>query len=699
MSGLGSMLDIGRRSLFANQTAMQVISNNVANANTPGYKKQSLRLEESMSVDKAPGQIGTGVDAKEVYRHFDSFVEGQYNNKSSERDMWQTLHDSLDGVEVLFNESREGGLNESMAAFWKDWQDLSKRPEDNIVRSVLMGTTSNLTNTMGQLDRDLGKAQDQVDDFIAQDVDRINEILKEITVLNKEINVREIPGKVNLNEQRDKRDLLVRELAEKIDINYIDNGGGNVTITTKAGHTLVDGDSSFELAFENERTTANLTSGSDFDGAIYYEGDSSYELTVKVVTAGDVDGGAEVKVSLDGGRTWVEDENGNDTFAANSYDNRVTLPVDDIKLWFGDKGDQSADPEDPALSENDEFTIVPKNGLYWYENTSSSMNITPQIFGDGQMNNRRVTGGSLAGYFNFRDHYVGKYREKLDATASSLAWEVNRIHSQGAGLDKFTTATGTSQVTNSSEALGSDSSGLHYRDKLQDGNLTIHVYDKDTGERDSSQVLDFAGQNFDPETDSLEDVREAVDALDHVSASIVNNKLVIEAEDGFELAFGNDSSGLLAALGVNTFFDGQDAESLKINEFVRNNVAFVNAGHVNGAGEANPGDNTTALNIAELQHKNVSITTSFEGTTSQTIQDYYNSLVGNVGADTSMSKFSADYNKALADDLNRRQEEISGVNLDEEMSSLIKFQHSYQAAAKMITTADRMLQVLMGMKQ
>ncbi|MDP3427890.1 MAG: flagellar basal body rod C-terminal domain-containing protein, partial [Humidesulfovibrio sp.] len=73
-------------------------------------------------------------------------------------------------------------------------------------------------------------------------------------------------------------------------------------------------------------------------------------------------------------------------------------------------------------------------------------------------------------------------------------------------------------------------------------------------------------------------------------------------------------------------------------------------------------------------------------------------LVGAVGADTSKVKFSYEYKKTLASDLDDRQQSISGVNLDEEMAALIKYQHAYTAAAKLITTADQMLQTLLSLK-
>jgi flagellar hook-associated protein 1 FlgK len=73
--------------------------------------------------------------------------------------------------------------------------------------------------------------------------------------------------------------------------------------------------------------------------------------------------------------------------------------------------------------------------------------------------------------------------------------------------------------------------------------------------------------------------------------------------------------------------------------------------------------------------------------------------VAKAGSDTQGAKFNFEYQQALANDLRSRQESVSGVNLDEEMTNLIKFQHAYTAAAKLITTAESMLQVLLGIKQ
>ena len=701
--GIFSLLNIGRSGLLASQYSIETTGNNIANANNPDYHRQEVRLEEAIGIDYAPGQLGTGVNATEVIQHFDLFIEKQYNSMASAREMWEEVNTHLKGIEGLF-ENGEDGFSEVLSKFWQGWQELSMRPEDTSVRSALLGDTKNLVSIFTLIDEEMEAEQAQMDELIDTDVERVNEILEEIADINRQINVHEEEGKINANELRDQRASLVRELAEKIDINYIDNGGGNVTITTSAGHTLVDGMEHFEIKFEGPKALPALSPGSTFTDSIYFEGSSDYELTVEVVTAGAADGTAQFKVSLDGGETWLSDADGNvQLFAANNYDSRVKIPGTDVAVWFGATNDSQASASS-NLSVGDSFTIVPKKGLYWYRNSSTAMNITPQMYANGQANERRLSGGSITGFFNFRDHYVGKYQEKFDALAKSLIWEVNRLHTQGAGLSKFTSVIGTYSVDKTNTALTDFATGLEFGDKLEAGNFNIYIYDNN-GELVTSGPLDFdnalAGiQNFDPDSHSLEDVRDAINNTfgAYLTASIVNNKLVIQRNSDYQFAFGQDSSGLLAGLGINAFLDGTDARDIHLNSFVSDNLDYINAGHVNGDGEINIGDNEIAKSIAALQYQDVTIETYCEGATTQSIQEYYNSLVSRIGSDTAMSDFNYEYTKSLADDLNERQQEVSGVNMDEEMSNLIKFQHAYEAAAKLITTANDMFQTLLSLK-
>lgn len=689
MPGPNSLLSIGKKSLLAHQYAVEVVGNNVSNANTEGYSRQAVRFEDGLYLNYRPGQLGTGADAVEVIRYFDEFIESQYNGKMSEQQRWDKLAENLQSVEMILNEANSSGINAALTAFWNGWHTLSQNPDSTSARMALMGLASNLERAIQVAEEGLGKLQDQADDHIAKDVEAINVILSKIAEINRQINIDEEPGKNNVNGLRDQRALLVRQLAEKMDIRYIDHGQGNVTIMTTAGHTLVDRGEYFRLAFEGPQVIADRKTTSTFDGTVEFEGSGSHEYTLKIVQGGAADGTAKFRVSIDGGATWLRDENGVIELSANAHDGRVTLPGGTVDVFFNGTGD---------LVEGDVFQVVPKSALYWYETTSSKLNITPQILSNGQDNDRRLSGGSLAGYFQFRDAGVGAYREKLDAFSAALAWEVNRVHSQGAGLERFTEVIGTEGVRRADKALDSAEAGLFFGNRLTAGSLMVHVYST-TGEKLARSVnLDFGGGNFDPAVHTLQDVADAFNNVDGLSAGILDGRLQIKADDGFDFAFGADSTGLLAALGVNTFFEGSDARTLAVNPVVRFNLSFINAGHVNGAGEMNSGDNTTALAIAELQRKDVDIWTVSEGVTRQTLGEYFSTLVAKAGSDTQSAKFNAQYQKALADDLKARQDSVSGVNLDEEMTNLIKFQHAYTAAAKLITTADSMLQVLLGLK-
>ncbi len=710
MPGVNSLLNLGSGALFASQSAIQVTGDNISNVNTKGYSRRNVRLEESTSINWKPGQIGTGVRAAEVYRNFDQFVENSYNDKATMRERWDSLYNTLSSVESLFNESKGYGINSSLTTFFNDWQDLSQRPNDAASRQQLLNDTRNMVNSLHSMQNDLVRYQQQVEDYIKQDVGSANDIMSRIAEINQQINVEQIEGQNNPNALYDERATLIRDLSKIMDTKVIDNGRGNMTITTAAGQTLVDGNKHFELSYDGPQSQNNLKPESVFDGKAYFDGSSEFEYTVEVATPGTVTSGAgaaQFRVSLDGGTTWLKNDDGSTKlFSARPEDGAIQ--VEDLKIWFGSPTDSGAAPTQ-AFTTGDKFVITPKSALYWVQNTSTKENITPQINFAGQDNTRRLTGGSLTGYFSFRDNNVGRYKERMDAMTKELIWQTNRIHSQGAGLKAHTSMEGTYAVNSDSTALGSGSSGLPFADRLESGNSMMYFYDSTTGNLASSASfgpIDFSSitppgiENFDPEQHSMNDVVSAINDSfgTYVNASVVNHKLQITAQEGYEYQMGTDTSGLYAALGLNTYFSGSEAIDIEINGKANSDVDFINAGHVNGAGEANSGDNTSALAMKEMGQTDISITTAFDGTTTQTIIEYYDSTVAVVGADTGTAKFNYNFQNTLASDLDEKQQQVSGVNIDEEMSNLIKFQHSYTAAAKLITTADQMLQTLLGLK-
>ena len=707
MAGVGSVLSMGVGALNASQTAISVTGNNISNVNTVGYSRQSVVLREKTAVDSYAGQIGQGVQTQEVIRSFDRFIESSLVGKLGSATRYSTAYSVLSTAESVFNESMTVGISDAMMELFNSWNDLAQDSSSSAVREALLASATTLASTLRGADNTLAALQEELNGLIAQEVNTANQLIQEIAALNREINAHTIENRSNANSLMDQRDAKVRELAEIIDISIQDNGAGDYYVTTTSGNLLVQQDIGYSLLYQGPRAENSLTADSPYkssagSGMVGFSGTDTREYTIEVVNDGTVDGTAQFKVSLDGGKTWLREADGSvRLFDCNSEDGAVA--VGDLTIWF-DAGE--------SLAAGDSFVISPKSDVYWVSPTSGPINISTQIYSDGTENSLRITGGSLGGYLGVRDYMLGDYRDQLDSLAKSIIWEVNRIHSQGAGLEPMTYALGAYAVSNTSAALGGDSSGLAWASNLSAGNVSFAIYDVATGEAvvpyPGMEV--FSGVNFDPATHSLEDVASAINAASFIdadgntvtpfSASIVNGKLELATSDpkyGFSVV--SDTTGLAAALGINTFFTGDSAATMAVNGVLTSNTNLINAGRVNGAGEGNEGDNITAKEIAGLSSKAVTISTPGKADTTQTLASYYAALVARVGSDTAGTLTRANIESTQATNLLERQEEVAGVSLDEEMSNLIKFQASYKAAAKLITTADEMLQTILGLKQ
>ncbi|MDR2051527.1 MAG: flagellar hook-associated protein FlgK [Deltaproteobacteria bacterium] len=717
-TGVNSVLNIGKGALLASQSALQVTGNNIANVDSSGYSRQAVRLEAWTALDYNPGQMGQGVQAVEVIRYFDKFIERNYLQKNSEYTRWAAMYSDMSRVESVFNESGGYGIGSVLDKFFASWEDLSQFPDDSSGRQVLVTNSQTLSGTIRSANQSLLDIEESVKSELREQVQRANQIMAEIAGLNKQINMHYVRGENNPNTLLDKRDALTRELSALIDVDVIDKGAGNYIVNARGGYSLVDGGVAYELSLDGPRVFQTKSSATTFNGGLAFDGSDGFEYTVEFVSGGavgDVDPAsgstyAQFRVSLDGGKTWVTDAEGNEMhFDAYGADKPVR--VKDLEIHFESNPDSSI--ANNVFIAGDRFTVVPKDALYWIEPTIGPLLITPQEMSDGSIDSHRANGGAISGNLLFLDYEAGKIHDQLDEFSKNLIWEVNRVHSQGAGLEKFSYALGDYRVRDSSFPLDALYSGLTWGDRLQAGSFSVALYDPLTGEPALSNpgMGSALSLNFDP-GDSLDDLvgklNSSVVTLadgsphplgDFLDISVVDNRLSIRGKDGYTFAFGDDTSGVLAALGINTYFKGESARNITLNETVAQNINFVNAGRVNGGGELNSGDNLTALEMGKLVDKSL-IFTDWRGMNStRSLSNYYASVVSGVGSEAAGANFYSQSTLAVARQLADTQDSISGVSLDEEMSNLIRFQASYKAAAKLITTADEMFQTLLGLKQ
>jgi flagellar hook-associated protein 1 FlgK len=151
------------------------------------------------------------------------------------------------------------------------------------------------------------------------------------------------------------------------------------------------------------------------------------------------------------------------------------------------------------------------------------------------------------------------------------------------------------------------------------------------------------------------------------------------------ISFSQDSSNVLAALGINTFYQGSTAQNISVNSFLQSNPQFVAAAQ-NGSAD----DNSNALAIANANNISQSVLGG------QTVQSAYQGMINGVATTASNATNSASSTLDIANSLQAQQQAISGVSIDEETINLIKEQQAYSGAARVISTIDQMMQSLLA---
>ena len=196
-----------------------------------------------------------------------------------------------------------------------------------------------------------------------------------------------------------------------------------------------------------------------------------------------------------------------------------------------------------------------------------------------------------------------------------------------------------------------------YDTNVTNGTLDLVLYDQD-GNPSNLSITVNAG-------DTLEDVRDRINAQNDLRAVIENGRLqVFAAGNAYRFAISDDSSGLSAYLDLST----------------------------PRGGRLSPANNENALSMKGLSLERIGALDD------ATIGDAYHSLVGQVGIDTRTVTLDHDFMRGAVRDLQARREDISGVSIDEELSDLLKFQHAYTAAAKLIKVADELFVSLLQTK-
>jgi flagellar hook-associated protein 1 FlgK len=289
--------------------------------------------------------------------------------------------------------------------------------------------------------------------------------------------------------------------------------------------------------------------------------------------------------------------------------------------------------------------------------------------------------GEIGGLYASRDQIVGAFLKRLDDLSGALAFEFNKVFSQGQGLVGFQKLTSVEVVHDSHAAL--DAAGLAFTPNSGTFDLIVH---SKGGNSTRTTTINISLDGLDVDT-TLASLAQQLDAIDGISASVTSNgglQLKSDSSD-IEFAFSGDTSGTLAALGINTFFTGSSAADIGVNAEVR---GIDNAGKFAASSKGIGNGSGNAELLSALMDQPLS------SASNSSLGDLYNQLINEVTQGSSVSQSLAEGYRTFQGTLEGQQQAVSGVSIDEEAVKMLTMQRIYQASAKYIQTVADLLDML-----
>lgn len=576
--GIGAAFNIGRSALAASQLGVQVASNNLANAATPGYTRQTLGLQP-IPGDAATqeGQIGQGVRFTGVRRQIDSAIETRFNASISESAAAQEILRSFSGIETILNELTDLDLSSELGNFFTGWSELSNGTQaqsqvveqGQLLAGFIQRLRGDLTGQRGELDQRLGALTREA-----------NNALDEIARLNEQITTSEAGGASN-NPLRDQRDQLIRELSEIMDVTVIEQASGAIDVLVGSTPVVL--------------------------------GSRSQGVELRNIPSGD----------------------------------RIETQV--------------------AISATGQVLDIRK--------------------------------GKIGGVIQSRDGAVDDTIDRLDQLAGQLIHQINSLHATGANARGLTSTTSQLRIATSDQTLAiSSPANTSFNDlpvKPTNGGFLVRTVDESTGAVTTTRIdidldgLTAAGTPGFGDDTTIQDIASAIGAITGLSASVAGDgRLTITASQGTTFSFSDDSSGVLAVLGVNSYFTGTDATDIAVSERLAANPLELTTGrYIDGTFH----ENGTSLAIAGLQDNGIE---AFGG---QSAGAFWRTAVQKLSVQTGSARVIADSTQLVRDGLESQRLAMSGVDTDEEALNLIQFQRAYQGAARIIQTTNEMLDTLINL--
>ena len=663
-----ALMSIGQRAMFANYASMQTTGHNIANAQTPGYSRQTVQLATSGGQSTGAGFFGKGVDVVTVQRASDAFLTSQSQVASSMAAMDDARSTNLQQLETVFPPG-DNGMGAAVGTFMNSFVDLANSPSDSSARQVILSNAAEVADRFATAGDQLERLPNGVTSDLRNSVAQVNQMAAQVASLNGDIAA--LRGSSSApNDLLDQRDQLVKQMGNLIKVTTITADDGTMGVFIAGGQRLVLGSEAQQLAVTPDpaNTARSVISISD-SGQLH-------ELSTSLLVGGSISGLltyqnsdlvsarnqlGQMAASLSARVNQVQGYgidlsspagSGNPIFAVgspiaipNTHNSRdasggfaasVSLTVTDGSQLKASDYTMAADPANGGSyiltrqADGVQFSMVPNGTDYTFTRLSDGA-----AMGDSVDGIQIAINGTPAANDTFELEPVGRAAVSMVRTLDNPA-----------GIAAASPMTAVAGVANTGTATVA--------------NLSV----------------------VDPSNDPT------------ISAAIQ----FTDANGGYTYTL-TDSSGNVTGSGTGTWTAGQP---IAMNGFQLNLNGVPNSGDtISVVKTAHPASNNgNALAMVGLRDETfVGRDMQIDGTlqAGETATDSYASLLANVGVRVQSAKTASTISQATSDQADDAVADKSGVNLDEEAGRLIQFQQGYQAAAKVLQVAQAIFDTLLQM--
>ncbi|RMC99084.1 flagellar hook-associated protein FlgK [Clostridium autoethanogenum] len=634
MPGLFSIFNTAKSGLFAQQTAINVTSHNIANANTDGYSRQRADMVTTTpytlpSMDSAAGagQLGTGVTIDSIERIRDSFLDYQIRVENGASGQYKARDKYLSQVENVLGTdtgSTGSGISSLIQKFFSSWQSLSTSSQNvSTVKEQAYQLTNELNHTYSQISNIKTNTNTEIKNVVVN----VNTILGKISNLNQQIKDTKTSGQ-NPNDLLDSRDVLLDQLSSEFGISITDKDFDGIDVTT-----------SNSASVEKDNGSAPLLNGKPLNIVQTDNPDDTNVATFSYITSITPQTGPDGSI--------IKDGSGNTLYKVDYYKKGDTLTdANKVSIYVNMSSDQEKEMDENRVLWAD------KNGVAYKVTGGQDPSGKAAVVADGEKLDGTSTDpisfselalfkpptGELKGYTSVQKN-IDDYQDELNKLAKGMALSVNAIISQSS----------TWVADNVTD--GSAEGGIN--------NFFVNADQKDSSKYSAADENNITAANI------------------TVNVAIMNDPSKIKVDTKY------DSKGN----SLSTSTDGNRA--VAVAQLAN---SLMNIGSITT--DSSRSDLLKGIFTSDGTINNVYSIGKVDG--GSTLDNYFNDLVNKVGNHEQEAKQTVETQSVQLQSYIQSRESNSGVSIDEEMTNLIQFQHCYQANAKMISTVDELLDVVVN---